>query len=108
MDKTSEPELRQKLNQETGRIHWSELERHCARGVLVKVDAKLDLVEVAANMAADDAAQVQDWLERGVVQRVSADDAKRWKELGAELWAVVVAPWVLVQEVADRDRAGLQ
>lgn len=108
MDKTSGPELRQKLNQETARVHWSELERHYARGVLVKVDATLDLVEVAANMAVDDAAQVQDWLEQGLIQRVAVEDAKRWEELGTELWAVVVAPWVLVQEVADRDCAGLQ
>ena len=40
------------------------------------------------------------WLESGELGKTSDDDAHRWSEGEAksELWAVVVAPWVLVQE----------
>lgn len=102
MHKAAAKALLGKLNQETGRIHWGELERHYARGVVVKVDGGLDLVEVAASMAADDAQQIQDWLESELLQRASADDARRWADSNEQFWAVVVAPWVLVQEVAHR------
>lgn len=105
MDKAAAKALREKLNQETGRIHWGELARHYARGVVVKVDGSLDLVEVAATVAADDARQMQDWLEKGLVQRASDADAERWADSDAQLWAVVLAPWVLVQEAADRAQA---
>lgn len=44
-----DPELlRAKLNLETGRMDWRALARHFARGVVVKVAAGLDLVEVAS------------------------------------------------------------
>ena len=102
MDKAAANALREKLNQETGRIRWGELARHYARGVVIKVDRTLDLVEVAATVAADDAKQMQDWLEKGLVQRASDADAGRWAESDASLWAVVLAPSVLVQEAADR------
>ena len=43
--------LRAKLNAETGKLAWKELERHFARGVVVKVAGDLDLVEVALAVA---------------------------------------------------------
>jgi len=38
------------------------------------------------------------WLETGELRNTSDDDASGWNEGAYELWAVVVAPWVLVQE----------
>ncbi|WP_440996524.1 DUF2288 domain-containing protein [Arhodomonas sp. SL1] len=92
------PNLRERLNAETGRIRWSELERHFARGATVTVAPDLDLVEVAVCFVDDDTDRVQSWLERGEVARTGDDEARRWSAVDAELWAVVVPPWVLVQE----------
>ncbi|MDT8385949.1 MAG: DUF2288 domain-containing protein [Thiogranum sp.] len=86
------------FNQQTARITWPELERHFARGVVIEVDAGLDLVEVATSFANDEQPVVQEWLAAGQVQPLSTDTARRWNRGDAELWAVVVAPWVLVQE----------
>lgn len=36
--------LRAKLNAETGKLVWNELERHFARGVVIKVAGDLDLL----------------------------------------------------------------
>lgn len=91
-------ELESRLNAETARIRWHALERLFARGVLVSVGASLDLVEVAAAVARDDKASVQAWLAAGLMERTEAEDARRWSAADAELWCVVVAPWVLVQE----------
>jgi hypothetical protein len=91
--------LRQQLNTETARIGWSELQRHFARGVLIKVTADLDLVDVAARIAADDRDNVAVWLAEGRVAQATTDDAIAWQAGEASFWAVVTAPWVVVQEI---------
>jgi hypothetical protein len=91
--------LRAKLNTETGQLPWKELERHFARGVVIKVQRGLDLVDVAARIAQDDKAVVERWLTEGRIARASADDAADWNQRQPRFWAVVTAPWVLVQEV---------
>ena len=86
------------LNQQTARIAWPELERHFARGVVIEVASDLDLVEVASGFANDDTAAVQQWIAQGRVQHLGTGTARRWSEGDPDLWAVVVAPWVVVQE----------
>lgn len=102
MPEQSREELQNKLNWETARLPWKELQRHFARGVVVVVSPELDLVEVAVATAGDDSGLVGSWSERGLVRRASDDDARRWQESNPGLWAVVVAPWVLVQEPQTR------
>lgn len=100
-DSGVEIERRHLFNAQTGRIGWDELQRHFARGVVVRVAAGLDLVEVAARIAADDVAQVERWLASGELRRAATEDARDWHARRAEFWAVVSAPWVLVQEIRD-------
>ncbi len=91
--------LRAQLNGETGKLSWKELERHFARGVVIKVERGLDLVDVAAHIAQDDKASVERWMNEGRIARASTEDAAGWNERQPTFWAVVTAPWVLVQEV---------
>jgi hypothetical protein len=92
--------LRAKLNAETGKLVWKELERHFARGVVIAVAAELDLVDVAFSISRDDKAAVEAWMSRGLIRRASTEDALDWHERQAMFWAVVAAPWVLIQEIA--------
>jgi hypothetical protein len=87
-----------KLLAETAQIGWSELERFFARGVLLKVARDLDLVSVAESVASDDTKQVAEWLAAGLLERVQAGTATDFAARDPELWAVVVSPWVCVQE----------
>ena len=86
-----------RLNAETGRIGWPELQRSFARGVVISVAAELDLVEVAFHFVHDNQAMVSGWMQQGLVSRASAEDAQSWHNSDVEFWAIVVAPWVLVQ-----------
>lgn len=95
----NDAELRAKLNAETGRIGWPELQWSFARGVLIRVAAGLDLVEVAVEFARDDQARLKDWLETGSIAKAGDDEARDWQTRQPGFWAVVVAPWVLVQEI---------
>lgn len=95
---TGTDDLYTQLNLETGTLHWQELERHFARGVVIAVASELDLIEVAACMAADRKGQIAAWLETGRIFRAGAENALDWLQRDPEFWATVVAPWVLIQE----------
>ena len=90
--------LHTRLNLETASISWAELARFFARGRVIQVDAALDLVAIATALAQDDTASFKQWVESTQVQHLPDEIAKRWAEDDRHLWAVVVAPWVLVQE----------
>jgi hypothetical protein len=85
---------------QTAQIGWKELERFFARGVLLHVARDLDLVSVAEAIARDDTTQVAQWLSSGLVERVQAATAADYAARDPALWAVVVSPWVCVQERA--------
>jgi hypothetical protein len=91
--------LRAKLNLETAQLAWPELERHFARGSVIKVAAGTDLIDTALHVAENNAATVQAWLAEGRIARAEMRDAEDWHARQPMFWAVVVAPWVLVQEV---------
>ncbi|HEY6094905.1 MAG TPA: DUF2288 domain-containing protein [Gallionellaceae bacterium] len=92
---------RAKVNLETSRISWKELQRHFASGSVVTVSNKLDLVEVAYQMSQDNKEQVAQWLADGLIGRTTDEEAAAWYEADADMWAVVISPWVLVQR-ADK------
>ena len=96
----SDEVLKAKLNMETSRIRWEELQRFYARGNVVGVAADLDLLEVGVAMARDDKERLQQWMAEGKAGEVSPDQARHWYENNTELWALVVAPWILVQDEA--------
>ena len=88
---------RVKINAETARIPWRELQRFFAAGKVMSVDAGLDLVEVALALQQDEIRRVESWVAEAQLQPVSDQQARSWIEADAVLWAVVVKPWVLVQ-----------
>lgn len=94
----SDEELLQKLNGETAQLPWKELESHFARGVVVRVDPELDLVDVAMSFSRDERNDIEALMSDGKVSTATDDDAIRWSEQQPTFWAIVVAPWVLIQE----------
>ncbi|PTU75797.1 DUF2288 domain-containing protein [Pseudomonas mangrovi] len=87
-----------KLLSETARISWQELQPFFARGALLKVALGEDLVAIAEALAEDDPVRVATWLEGGQLCKVEAEQAQDFLARDPQLWAVVVAPWVIVQE----------
>ncbi len=101
MSETNE-ELTARLNQETAKLSWTELERHFARGSVIKVEQGEDLILTAVLFANDDAKAIEDKISQRLVANATMDDAKTWNERQSEFWAVVVAPFVLVQEILPK------
>lgn len=86
------------LNAQTGKLTWPELARHFARGVVISVDQSEDLIDVAECLVKDSSYTVEKLYSQGKLHRADDVDAIRWQKNSSEFWAVVVAPWVLVQE----------
>lgn len=93
--------FRAKINLETSKIAWLELQRFFAGGKALMVSVDLDLVEAAFQISQDNAEHIRQWMADGKLTRVPDDQAREWIETDAHVWAVVVSPWVLVQS-ADK------
>lgn len=89
--------IEQDIHLQTAQIRWHELQRFFASGNAIAVDISLDLTHVATQIATNNAAQLKQWMEAGLVDAVKDSQAQQWYEQNALVWAVVIKPWVLVQ-----------
>lgn len=96
-DAEREAMLRREYHLQTAHITWPELAPHFAAGKVVYVAAELDLVEVAVQLGLDNLARFQAWTDAGAVAPLSDSLAITLANDDGHLWAVVAAPWVLVQ-----------
>ena len=93
--------LRDEIHAETSKIAWSELQRFFAAGKAIYVSVDLDLVEVAVQVSTDNSELVGQWMDTGRIAAVSDDQARCWIDTDATVWAVVVKPWVLIQDMKE-------
>ena len=90
-----------KIVAETAKAPWKELETFYAQGKLILVCSSLDLVEVAYELSIDNAGKTKGWIDSGKLLRDFNDQAKIFAQDDAELWCVVVKPWVLIQSPSN-------
>ena len=91
------------LNSQTGKLEWKDLQIHFARGIVIAVAPELDLLDVALHMVKDNKAQIEKWTKQAKIIRANDTHAERWADMQPVFWAVVVPPWLLVQEARDAD-----
>ncbi len=90
--------LRREYHLQTARMHWHELQTYYAHGSVIAVSPHLSLVDVAVQLGMDNTERFQRWIAAGEIAAVSDERALIWYEANTRLWAVVAAPWVLVQQ----------
>jgi hypothetical protein len=90
--------LREEYARQMAAIPWHELQTYFAHGSVIAVAATLDLLEVAVQLGMDNTTSFTRWIELGEIAPVSDVQAQAWYDSDATLWAVVSAPWVLVQQ----------
>jgi hypothetical protein len=94
----NDTELHAKINSETARLPWGELQRHFALGSVVFVSPELDLIDVAVRISHDDKERIASWMADGKIGKVTDEQAQAWTEGQASLWTSVVHPFILVQQ----------
>lgn len=87
---------------------WEWLEPHAKRDALIIVSPNLDLVEVGVAIAQDQTQLVQQWIESGQLQKPSSNQLSLWHNQPSKSFkALIVQPYVLVQEPPIETNAGL-
>jgi hypothetical protein len=88
-----------KINRETARLQWQDIEPHFASGNVISVAKELDLIAVAKAVADDDAITIKQWMDEQQVTPTSDDQAIAWQKNNAAFWAVVIKPLILIQPI---------
>ena len=83
---------------ETARISWAEIMPQFAKGNVLWVASEKDLVAVAEHIINDDKKQVSALMQQKALHPLKDAQALDFQQRDPELWAVVVSPWVLLQE----------
>ena len=89
--------LSDRINLQTSLINWKALERFFASGVTLNVDPSLDLVRVAQEIVEDNTIVISKWMAENKLAPVSDQLAQQWHDQDTTVWAVIIKPWVLVQ-----------
>lgn len=92
-----------KINQQTAKMPWHELQRFFAKGDVLFVNASEDLIDVAYKMANDDLTAIEALMQAQKLHLVTDAQAQTWHQDNAVLWTVVIKPWLLVQPINDSD-----
>ncbi len=95
----SDSKVDRNILEETAKIPWKELQLFFASGKAIYVSKDLDLINVATQIKDDNKSVVDKWMQENLVTPVPDAKAKTWYEDDATVWAVVVKPWVLIQEM---------
>lgn len=91
--------MRKQLAETMGRVFFSDLRAHVARGIVVVVDGSLDLLDVAEALATNDTALVDTWIGKNLLTKPSLEQLDRWSRIPDARWdSLVVAPFVLIWE----------
>jgi hypothetical protein len=73
---------KEKIQLETYKIHWFELQRFFAKGKAIWISTQLNLIKVVRHFSIDDKRKVNEWINSNT-----------------QLWAVVINPFILVQKI---------
>lgn len=95
-----DPALLEKLRHESGIAKWSLLRDHIERDATFIVASGTDMIEVAYQIAQDNTKQVSQWLDEGQLVKPSPEQIADWQNSQPNFSSVVVAPFVLIQEVS--------
>lgn len=92
--------VEEKLANYTGRVVWSYLAPHAAKGSLYFVDPSLALEDVGAAIAANRGERVSALLKSGDLVKIEALHVMQWEGSEIEFEALVVSPFVLCRPLA--------
>ncbi len=99
---TLQEALRLRLSELKGTVLFSDLKAHLERDALFIVSQELDLVECGLAVANDDVAAVGAWIKESQLRKPTPAEREAWPRDTSRRWvAIVVQPFVLVQEVTD-------
>ena len=91
----------ERFKQDLAEVSWKDLRIHLQRDAIIIVAEKLDLVEVATAVAADDKVKVAGWIGDQLLVKPTAEQLDSWEsELEKPFRVLIAQPYILVQPVS--------
>ena len=92
--------VRVKLGEGLGPVLFGDIKSHLERDAVIVIAPELPLLDVAVAVAGDEVETVGAWIESGEMRKPSRAERDAWPlDEGRKWLAVVVQPFVLVQDV---------
>ena len=97
-------DLKAELAKSIDQAEWNWLIPHAKRDAIFVVSRSLNLVDVGVAVACDDVLSVQHWISTEQFHKPSADQLALWNlDSSRRFNALIVQPFVLVQELGDAE-----
>ncbi len=94
-------DLRSQLAENLDEAIWEWLIPHQEKDKVVLVNQQLDLLDVGVAIANDNVAEVQQWMNDLWLYKPSVEQVAAWNDNRSKRFnALIVQPFVLVQEIA--------
>jgi hypothetical protein len=93
--------IRAKLEAAVGPVVFGDLRAHLDRDAVFVVGPTLSLVECGVSVALDDVDVVRGYVDAGQLRKPSRDERDAWPTTPRRWMALVVQPFVLIQDLAD-------
>ncbi|MCW9049266.1 MAG: DUF2288 domain-containing protein [Deltaproteobacteria bacterium] len=93
-------EIKDSFRRDLTEVSWRELRINLQRDAIILVSANLDLIDVAAAVAGDDKAQVENWIFKGELGKPVKEQLASWESaLDKPFRMLIVQPFILLQDV---------
>ncbi len=97
-------DLRAELATSLDEAEWEWLMPHAARDSVVVVCPQLDLLDVGVAIANDNTLSIQHWISEQLIAKPSTTQIEGWmSDRTKKFKALIVQPYVLVQELLESD-----
>lgn len=94
-------DFRTQLKDMMDTVEWDWLVAHSKRDALVVVAPDMDLLTVGEAIAQDNTTSVQRWIGEQLIYKPATEQLNHWNQTPQKpFMALIVQPFVLVQEVA--------
>jgi hypothetical protein len=93
-------ELRAQLRELLDEAELDWLKPHLHKDAVVIVNPDLDLLDVGVAIAQDETQAVERWIGEQLILKPTTADVDRWNAGHPKFRAIIVQPYVLVQELA--------
>lgn len=91
---------RDQFTQDLAKVDWKDFRVHLQRDAIILVDAALDIIDVAVDIAADNSDQVSLWIAAGKLTKPTKEQIDLWEgQLDKPFKVLIAQPYILAQPV---------
>ena len=102
-EKKQNQSVRDALTKDLDQAEWAWIMKHSERDAVILVSPAQDLVEVGVQVAVDNAELISAWVDAKQIQKPTLLQLAHWNgNPTLKFMVLVVAPYVLVQEVGQK------